>query len=124
MAEPKESREACPNCGAQVREHTSFCYSCGTDIKNPITDIEPEQPTEADKALEDLADKLSTKPERDDDAIAKAAKERRKARVSQRKLRQYVWEPYETPSLLILWIVVAVCLVVSSLAVYAVLFVR
>ena len=128
MAEVTESKEICPKCGVGVREHTSFCYSCGADIKSRIVVAEPqeaEEPAEkveSEKALEDLAEKLKDKPKDDKDAIAKAAKERRKARVNQRKLREYVWEPQESPPILLLFIIAAVSLGLAALAIYAVLF--
>ena len=125
MAEPAESRESndvCPRCGADVRENTSFCYSCGADLKDRLPATKEEPPTESEKALEDLAQKLNSKP--DGDVLAKAAAERKKARVGQRKSRQYVWEPSETPRLRLLFLIATIFLALAALAVYSVMFVR
>jgi hypothetical protein len=134
MAEVKTSKEICPKCGAQVRENTSFCYSCGADIKSRVVvlkakeedQVEPEKRNDSEKALEELAEKLNAKPadKQEEDRLAKAAKERRRARVSQRKVRQYMWEPRESPPWGLLFLVAAASVGLALLAIYIVLFVR
>lgn len=101
MAEALVENEACVKCGAEVREGTTFCYACGGRVAPATNDMPPADPrinANAREALDDLARKLN-----DDDAaiekkgqgdrIAKAAAERKKARVSQKRGRQFVWEP-------------------------------
>ncbi|HTH51537.1 MAG TPA: zinc ribbon domain-containing protein [Pyrinomonadaceae bacterium] len=105
MPEAVVDKEACSKCGAEVRENTAFCYACGNRVatEEPVNGkTEVDANTRA--ALDDLAEKLSSdeQPEAGD-KLAKAAAERKKARVSQRKPKEFVWEPYdETPQGLLL----------------------
>ena len=126
MAETTVEKATCENCGADVREGTSFCYNCGT----PVAEIEtaetsangtaPEVSTEAQAALDDLADRLKVPEVTDEDKLAQAAAERRRARVRARR-NEVVWEPAEGSGTLFvavtLFISVAT-LVVVLLAVY------
>jgi len=125
MAEAVVENEACSKCGAEVREGTAFCYACGGRVRE---EPEEEQPvndrTHADNsqaALDDLARKLRDDhptPEKaaTDDKIAKAAAERKKARVKKAS-REFVWEPRtDMPvALLITVLVIAVAAVLAVL---------
>src|SRR5689334_12962345 len=100
MAETVVNTKVCTKCGAEVREGTAFCYACGGRVAPDETPDQSNGSTkpldpEAQAALDDLAQKLKAEqpvptPE---NKLAKAADERKKARVTQRKTRDFVWEP-------------------------------
>ena len=117
MAEAVVEKEPCVKCGAEVREGTTFCYACGGRV---APDSYEDSRTDTDinanarEALDDLARKLN-----DDDAavqkkdqgdrIAKAAAERKKARVSQKRGRDFVWQPrFDVPISLLIAVVLIV----------------
>lgn len=127
MTEVAEEKLLCYNCGSGVRENTAYCYNCGVPIANrpPEDELEPlpEEPelekdeTDVDRktqeALDDLAAKLKF-DEEEDKKLAKAAAERRRARVNQKKsVQEFAWEPAdETPGALL-------PLVTLSIAIFA-----
>jgi len=102
MAETVIEKEACAKCGAEVREGTVFCYACGGRVAPAIEEQSSSDANETDPntqaALDDLARKLSDddaaiqKPV-NDDKIAQAAAERKKARKATKREREFVWEP-------------------------------
>src|SRR4051794_37475428 len=96
-------KESCAKCGAEVREGTVFCYSCGGRVAPAVQEapstVADDATSDTQAALDDLARKLN-----DDDAavapksdkegkIATAAAERKKARRETTKERAFVWEP-------------------------------
>lgn len=113
MPEVAVENLTCYNCGAGVRENTAYCYNCGVPIANrdeelaaEIEEVVFEQPPVDDKtkaALDDLAEKLKL-DEEEDKKLAKAAAERRRARVSQRNTaKEFTWESGEdSPGALLL----------------------
>lgn len=120
MTEAVVEKATCENCGVDVREGTAFCYNCGVPVKaageeieassQPVRslpdeqlDAEPEMDPKAREALDDLAEKLKFDEEADK-KLAKAAAERRRARVSQRKTsKEFAWQGEEgVPGLLLL----------------------
>jgi uncharacterized Zn finger protein (UPF0148 family) len=123
MSEAVVEQGVCSKCGAEVRDGTTFCYKCGgrvatqeeifSKMNGPTAALEDESKA----ALDDLAQKLKSEPEGEPQAqLAKAAEERRKARVSQRKAREFVWEPRnDTP--IGLFVSVGVVLVIAVLVV-------
>jgi hypothetical protein len=123
MAETVVEKGVCPKCGAEVREGTAFCFACGGRI-SPL-EASPESNGSAKvldmkskAALDDLAQKLKADEAREEpeNKLAKAAEERKKARVTQRKTREFVWEPQnDTPIALL--ISVGVVLIVAVLVV-------
>ncbi len=125
MPETVAEKGVCSKCGAEVREGTAFCYACGGRVEpdgqsQPANGAATVVDTKSQAALDDLAKKLSSdeKPAEPKDKLAKAAEERKKARVTQRKSREFVWEPHnDTPLTFIITVVV-----VGIVAVLAVLF--
>lgn len=95
MAEAVPEKRSCPKCGAEVREGTTFCYACGGKVAAEETNGAPDVDEKTQAALDDLADKLrgDDRADEGEEKLAKAAAERKKARVSQRKSREFVWEP-------------------------------
>jgi hypothetical protein len=87
-------KAVCETCGVGTRENTLYCYNCGSklEVTAPLeTNGSVATVDDSSKAaLDDLADKLSRES---DDELAKAASERKKARVTQRKRLEYKWEP-------------------------------
>ena len=125
MAETVADKQACSKCGAEVREGTAFCYSCGGRVAAEQT---PEEQTngsvkvlnaESKAALDDLAEKMKgDEPVAEqDNKLAKAAAQRKKARVVQRKDREFVWEPRDdTPVVFLISVaVVAIVAIVTVL---------
>ena len=99
MAEAVVEKEVCLSCGVIRRENTQFCYNCGTPVEEagfaagqPDTpDGSPGSNVAADGHLEGLHEKIRTSEE-ESEKLAKAAAERKKARVTQKRSKQYVWE--------------------------------
>ena len=92
----------CATCGVDIRENTQFCYNCGSklEVVAPLDTNGAAVVVDNTKAaLDDLADKLSN-GDSEEDKLAKAATERKKARVTHRKRLEYKWEPLDdTPVL-------------------------
>ncbi|MFL6374986.1 MAG: zinc ribbon domain-containing protein [Pyrinomonadaceae bacterium] len=105
MAETVVEKAVCSKCGADVREGTAFCFACGGRVagEEPAKDVgtsTDEIDAKAQAALDDLADKMRADDSAvaSDEKLAKAAQQRKKARVTQRKSREFVWEPLnDTP---------------------------
>lgn len=97
MPEASIEKDKCGNCGVDVRENTNYCYNCGSIVVGEEDSLEhgskgTEQDAKTKAALEDLENRFRI----DDDegiSLAKAAAERKKARVSSRKTIKYEWEP-------------------------------
>ena len=123
MPEPVVEKEICSKCGAEVREGTAFCYACGGRV---TADEAPgssnngslkELDDEAKAALDDLAQKMKGEQPVEQPAtrLAKAAEERKKARVTQRKEREFIWEPRsDTP---VVFLISAAVLVILAILV-------
>ncbi len=96
MAESvKIEKAVCATCDADIRENTAFCYNCGSKLEAGAPLEKNGSPIDADEnskaALDDLAEKLSHGD--DEEKLAKAATERKKARVVHRKRNEFKWEP-------------------------------
>ncbi len=132
MPKTGTAKAVCEKCEADVREGTAFCYNCGSPlgqlegVSEPvaITGIEEAAVDEKTKAaLDDLAEKLRL-DEDEDKKLAKAAAERKRARVSQRRSTQYTWEPSEDSSGGLLLIVALLVAVIAGIVVFIALFWR
>ncbi len=127
MADVVLEKEVCENCGADVRENTSFCYNCGVAVVLPpetddVADDTDEQVDPKTKAaLDDLAERLK-KGEEDDEKLAKAAAERRKARVKQRKPKEYTWEPEDDGVGIKMLIAIGSIVIISGVIVFLLVF--
>lgn len=108
-------KELCEKCGAETRENTQFCYNCGTALASPEREdaeteqhlsqdtlIESDAPStsngtapadETKTPLDELADRLAADKANEEEKLANAAEQRRKARVVRRQPKQYTWEP-------------------------------
>ena len=125
MAKTIIEKPTCEKCGAEVRDGTTFCYSCGAQIAQntvPIQVVEKE-PVREQVVKEPIVQELVTpikSEESDDDKMAKAANERKKARVGLRKGKEYTWEPIDDSPLAILapLVVVLIALGVVFLMVF------
>ena len=125
MSEAIVEKESCKECGAEVRDNTVFCYNCGSRVVNEDADkaasIPPDmngvETTESDAAkqaaLADLEKRFRI-DEEEDDRLAKAAAERRKARVTNRKITQFVWQPRQDANL---WFLILTVVIVSLSAI-------
>lgn len=119
MAEAVAEKQVCDNCGVGVRDNTAFCYNCGNAIGAISSDGAlhtsngaPMKDPETQAALDDLA-ALFKIDEAEDDKLAKAAAERRRARVTGKKTGRYKWEPVDdAPGLLFYLVTAAVVLIV------------
>jgi len=91
-----------------VPEKTGFAYNAGSPVGEGSDELIPEKPVasngdivdldaETQAALNDLAEKFKI-DEESDNKLAKAAAERKKARVGQRKSKEFVWEPSDDSS--------------------------
>ena len=122
MAEPILEKATCGNCGADVRENTQFCYSCGkrfTEVSTEINGPELEAMSgEARTALDDLAAKLRTDDAESEDKLALAAANRKKARVAPKRREKIVWETEDTSSGVFIFIVSVFIFVLAAAAVF------
>lgn len=137
MPEVVIEKAICESCGADVRENTFFCYNCGSrvagDVEEPLKkdDGQPVESSEAQKedsahsngtsteaqaALEDLAKRFEIDPE-EDGRLAKAAAQRKKARIKSRKA-EYRWEPGGGPSEVVLLLIALVVTAITALVVF------
>ncbi len=114
MVDAVVEKQVCDKCGVDVRENTAFCYNCGASVVSSFGEIAGANGNDAavdDKArsaLDDLAAKFKI-DEEEDGRLAKAAAERRKARVGNRKSTRYQWQPAdESPDLLFILLTVAI----------------
>ena len=125
MAEAVTEQVTCAKCGADVREGTVFCYKCGGRVAGePASEENGTAPAiddeRAQAALDDLAEKMRSddKPDVKEEKLAKAATERKKARVKQRASRDFVWEPSgDVPNGLLIAVFAAFVLAVFAVVV-------
>jgi len=118
MVEAVAEKQVCEECGVDVRENTAFCYNCGSSVGEVLAsnDVAAENSDETKAALDDLAKRFKI-DEEEDDRLAKAAAERRKARVSNRKSLKYEWQPTDdSPDFLFIGLTIVIA-VVAGLAV-------
>lgn len=101
MSKPTVINAICENCGVDVRENTTFCYHCGVPVVEVDESVLPlngaDKLSESDnrEVLDDLADRLRNEELEADDQLAAAAAKRKRARISPRKPKEFVWEPVE-----------------------------
>jgi hypothetical protein len=104
MAEAAPENPKCANCGAEPRPDTQFCYNCGKHLESAgHDDRDPLAAEEENKSLADLEKALAASRENDGKQRTKldtAARERRKARIAQRKPVEIVWNAGSGPSLI------------------------
>lgn len=107
MAETVVEKQTCEKCGADVREGTTFCYNCGAAVT-------------AEEAAEPPAEVSANGSEKNAVKRSRAATERKKARVSQRKTLEYTWQPIDdvTLPLIVSIIIAGVVLVIAFLLVF------
>lgn len=134
MTEVVLEKDICENCGVDVREGTAFCYNCGVPVSDLKSDeaepsldevpaVEgPDVDAKTKAALEDLAEKLKF-DEVEDKKLAKAAAERRKARVSQRKTsREFTWESTdESPGISLLLATLLIAILAALIVLFTVI---
>ncbi len=125
MVEAVAEKKVCVKCGVDVRENTAFCYNCGQSVLPPVGEAVASngEVTEdmARAALDDLAAKFKI-DEEEDGRLAKAAAERRKARVSNRKRVQYEWQPADESPNFVFILFTALIVVVAAFAVALMVF--
>ena len=126
MTAAEVKQKTCKNCGADVRENTMFCYNCGSGVGEAAA-VEPEVETngvvtetdlETQAALADLAERFKIEEVEDDGKLAKAAAERRKARIKQRKPAEFVWEPAEDSANRVVVLLAILVAVIAAAAVF------
>lgn len=128
MAEAILEKAVCEKCGVDVRENTSFCYNCGNPVKSPepepVLETKPEAKEEdaaSKAALEDLAERFRME-DAPGEKLAKAAAERRKARVAQRKPKVDVWEPTDESSSVLLLVLSLIITGIAAAVVFLMVF--
>jgi len=104
MTETITEKATCGKCGADVREGTTFCYSCGNRVAgSPSADVEDIRGNETipTSGPDTTIDSPKTGAD-DSDKLARAAEQRRKSRVGLRKPKEYTWEPTDDPRFILL----------------------
>lgn len=117
-------KTTCESCGADVRENTNFCYNCGksfaaAEIHETNGSIPIPMPDGGKAALEDLAKRMASE-EAENDRLAKAALERKKARVVPKKEKEVAWQQVEPSSARLFAISVIIFLLVATIVFFAV----
>ena len=126
MQEAITEKAVCEKCGVEVRDGTTFCYNCGASLeKKSVIDDEMaaiwnRDGIEAKPANEELAAATKIDDASADGKLSRAAEQRRKARVSQRKTKEYTWEPADDSRfvMLIALLIAAIALGVVFLTVF------
>lgn len=125
MPETTVEKATCENCGVEAREGTTFCYNCGT----PVLDVEKAEAAnngepaavsaEAQAALDELSQRFKIDKVKEEDKLAQAAAERKRARVRARR-SEVVWEPVDNTMWFVLFTLAITVLtaVVVFVAVY------
>ena len=95
MSETITEKATCEKCGADVREGTAFCYNCGINVVESSAAESGESDTAQSDAVVSPTEGEpveSVKPDGAADKLARAAEQRRKARVGLRRTTEYTWE--------------------------------
>ena len=148
MSQSVVEKTVCGECGVDVRENTFYCYSCGTKIDvlrvsakgqneqetKSDTELQPIQKpdqlgdvpadgrinTKGREALDELARRIRIEDSPiDNDAIARAAANRKRSRIAKRRGIEYVWEPVDEPPGKLLFILVGFVVLLTIVAVIA-----
>lgn len=132
MAVSNTEKTVCEKCAADVRENTKFCYNCGSlvdttfepnDHAASLPNVPDTNKVESQSALADLAKKLNAEEEIDN-KLAKAAAERRRSRVNQRKPKEFVWEPETDDSSRMVLLIAILIAVIAAVAVVIVVYIK
>lgn len=125
MARAILEKAVCEKCGVNIRENTQFCYNCGSSVvARPVEDSNGSRvDAETQAALNDLAEKFKI-DEVTDDKMAKAAAERKKARIIPRKTKEFVWEPKDEASGRLVFMIALVITVIAMVIVFVAVFWR
>ena len=96
MPETALKKVTCVKCGVDRREGTAFCYNCGFEVvelpaAEPLSEQNGDMPI-ADSVAEDAMESVKI-DSGESEKLARAADERKKARVGLRKTKDYAWEP-------------------------------
>src|SRR5580765_3075305 len=121
MANGTLEKVTCEKCDAPVRENTAFCYNCGhrvTQLIEPaeaseLNGSEPDARARTKAALDEMTARFRTDEVEHDNKLAQAAAERKKSRVSQRRPKEFAWQPEEDSSSRLI-IVLAVLITVAT----------
>lgn len=109
MGEVIVKQATCENCGADVRENTIFCYSCGKKFQDAATrhdGVGSAAITDEGKlAIDDLAARLKNDDAEREDKLALAAAVRKRARVTPKKAKEVIWKTEETRTGLMFFLV-------------------
>lgn len=132
MLEAALTDQKCDFCGVEVREGTAFCFNCGKPV-NIETESEesfdaetiaiPKPDSPADEALADLADKLDRERE-DNEKLAKAAADRKKARTEKKAKKVEVWATPDSDSVGIAALVTILMLLVTLAVVFLTVWIK
>jgi hypothetical protein len=133
MSEGILEKAVCEKCGVDVRENTLFCYSCGSRVADDggggksketgkANGTETEGVAETQAALDDLAERLKIDETKDDGKLAKAAAERKRARVRDRKTAEFVWRPRDDGSNRIVMLFASLITLIAAVVVFLTVF--
>ncbi|MEO6050891.1 MAG: zinc ribbon domain-containing protein [Pyrinomonadaceae bacterium] len=125
MAEATLEKTVCEKCGVNIRENTQFCYNCGSSVGARLVEDSNASQVDAETqaALADLAEKFKI-DEDADDKMAKAAAERKKARVIPRKTKEFVWESKDEASGRLVFLIALLITVTAAAIVFVAVFWR
>ena len=122
MVEIVTEKPVCGKCGFDVRAGTTYCYNCGARV---ITESEVADDPEKTLIVQPngnsaSAEKQVDKPPDQKDRVSRAAKERKKARVTSRTPVEYRWEPSYDLGFTLAWAIIltAVVAVIAGLMVF------
>jgi hypothetical protein len=94
MVESVLEKSVCQKCGVDRRDGTTYCYNCGARVIDETeTGLDPEKTLVIKPIGGDASDGSIEKQPDPKERVTRAAKERKKARVTSRKPVEYRWEP-------------------------------
>ena len=104
MIETATEKVVCEKCGADVREGTSFCYNCGSQVAvDPLVEPAISEPESA---------VVETPKPTNAEKFARSAEERRKARIRGRKTVEYSWQATDDPRWLLVFTLIISVIVI------------
>ena len=123
MAKGIVEQVTCEKCDAAVRENTVFCYNCGNRVAEDVAPNIVSNGSEADvdvrtkAALDDIVERFRT-DDIEENKLALAAAERKKARSKQRRVREFVWVPKDDSSSGLVILVAVLIALVTGVVVF------
>ncbi len=125
MKKAMVEKAVCKSCGADVREGTQFCYNCGKSVaEDKAADAVDPEKTSGDLVDEEIAKQFRIDEEPSADKLAVAAAKRKKSRAGLRKPSEMVWEPADSRSSVLFFIVTIIITMIAAAVVFLAVYLK